>query len=396
MVGWFVLAALNCAVIIPWLSTLVHPRDSDAFYVAAQMYRRNPGHMLYDLGLQLHARQQILGISRAAASKYFLPFNHLPYELVLWLPMTALPAHLAFWVWRIENLGLLALASWLFAKTLVSERDVKTVFLISLAFFPVPWCLLMGQDSLVILALFAVCLWCLKREQDIFAGIALGLCLFKFQFVLPIMAIMLFRRSWRVIAGFASSAMMVLAVSTAMVGYDGMSNLLRLWLQGESGTITCIDPLTMPNIRGLIAGIPNFGLRPPAMLIATAAISGLLLLLATREVKTTHVPEYTLAISVCFAVLVSFHTNVYDLAILILPILMLFGIDIPSRQRQWILIPPLFLLFFSPIYVVAIALFRAGPLAILVAWLWYGIGYGMRGRETGSLVVRASAPELAS
>src|SRR5664279_3425555 len=126
IIGWIALAVLNCAVIIPWLSSLVpHPRDFDAFYMAAQVYQHNPGHLLYDLHLQLRAEQQMYAIDDAHASKYFLPFNHLPYELILWLPMTALPFRLAFWVWRLESVGLLAIASWLLAKTLELRRPAK-------------------------------------------------------------------------------------------------------------------------------------------------------------------------------------------------------------------------------------------------------------------------------
>src|ERR1019366_3433134 len=244
IIGWIALAVLNCAVIMPWLSKACRPPfDFGAFYAAAQLYQHNPGHLLYNLQLQLETQQKMFPAGDGVGPRQFLPFNHLPYELVLWLPLTKLPFHLAFWLWRVENLGLLVLTSWLFVQTIDVRRDVKTVMLICLAFFPVPWCLLMGQDTLVILALYAVCLWCLKRERQFLAGAALGLCLFKFQLVLPIIGIMLLRRSWRVVAGFASSATMGLAVSTAMVGYDGMRSLFRVWSQGESGTIVCINPL---------------------------------------------------------------------------------------------------------------------------------------------------------
>src|ERR1035437_6832388 len=106
IIGWIVLAAFNCAVIIPWLSSLMPPlHDFDAFYMAAQVYLQNPGHMLYDVDLQMTAEQQLFGVEDP--SKFFLPFAHLPYELVLWLPLAALPFRPAFWIWRMECIGLL-------------------------------------------------------------------------------------------------------------------------------------------------------------------------------------------------------------------------------------------------------------------------------------------------
>src|ERR1035438_3062807 len=146
IIGWAALAVLNCAVITPWLASVFRPPivDFGAFYTAATVYRHNPGRALYDLRLQLRAEQEICAAD-ARALKCSLAFNHLPYELVLWLPMLALPYRVALWVWRLESVCLLAVAAWLFAKTLSSEYTGKEIFLIALAFFPVPWCLLWGD-----------------------------------------------------------------------------------------------------------------------------------------------------------------------------------------------------------------------------------------------------------
>ena len=105
VIGWAALAVLNCAVIMPWLSKACRPPfDFGAFYAAAQLYQHNPGHLLYDLQLQLETQQRMFPAGDGVGPKQFLPFNHLPYELVLWLPLTKLPFHPAFWLWRVENL----------------------------------------------------------------------------------------------------------------------------------------------------------------------------------------------------------------------------------------------------------------------------------------------------
>jgi hypothetical protein len=395
LAGWILLAVFNCAVIIPWLSTLApHPRDFDAFYMAAEVYQHNPGHLLYDLHLQLRAEQQMYAIDDAHASKYFLPFNHLPYELILWLPMTALPFRLAFWVWRLESVGLLAIASWLLAKTLESRRPAKVVFLISLAFFPVPNSLMTGQDTFVTLVLFALSLWFLKTGRNVYAGMVLGLCLFKLQLVLPIIGVLLLCGCWRVIAGFASSGSIVLAISTAMVGYDGMTSLLQLWLKGESGTLLCIKPTLMPNIRGLLTAIS--GLPPHWVTIATVIVSFLLLLLAAQQARIAQSPERLFAICVCFVALVSFHTNIYDLSILILPILLLLDTPSPSSTRpRWIAMPPVALLFCTPSYLLVAATSKIGLLAIIVGWLWYAVSYGIREQATKAVLGASNVSELA-
>jgi hypothetical protein len=174
-----------------------------------------------------------------------------------------------------------------------------------------------------------------------------------------------------------------------MVGYAGMKGFVQMLLTGESGAIVCINPVTMPNIRGLLTVVT--GLGPHPIFVATVLLSTLLLLLAVRQAGTFSAPHDFLAVTMCFVVLVSFHTNVYDLSILLLPILLILGVDGGSKFR-WIAIPPVFLLFCSPL--VALRAVRPGLLALVVGWLWYALSYGLKEPEPCTLEVPASTPEF--
>jgi hypothetical protein len=309
--------------------------------------------------------------------------------------MTALPVRLAFWLWRIESMGLLAVMSWLLAKVLELRRPAAIVFLVSLALFPVASSLMTGQDTSVTLALFAVALWFLKTKRSVYAGMILGLCLFKLQLVLPIIGILVLCCSWRALAGFACSGTAVVAISTAMVGYDGMKSLLQLWLGGESGALFCIRPAMMPNIRGLLTA--TYGLPPRWITAATVILSFLLLLLAAQQAKIAQSAARLFAICMCFVALVSFHTNVYDLSILIFPALLLLDTPSPSSIRpRWIAMPPVFLLFCTPVYILAAATMKIGLLAIIVGWLWYAVSYGIREQATEAVLGASNVPELAA
>jgi len=366
--AWITLAALNCLVLVPLLgSHWLPPRDFGMFYTAAKVYEQQPHNRLYDLSLQLRTQQRLYGIPYDQSSKRFLPYNHLPYELVLFLPLTVLPPPQAAWVWRIENVLLLAFTICIFAEIYLSQRSGKEMFLIALAFFPVPYCLLTGQDTFVTLALFAVSLWMVKTERYVLAGAMLGLCLFKFQLILPIMGILVLRRSWRLITGFTAAGIGVLLVSTIMIGRDGMLSLLRLWLKGETGAIACISPLTMPNVRGLLSSLP--GLSPIMVTSATLAASVFLLFLATYYTRAAPTFTHFFSVALCFVILVSFHTNLYDLAILILPAFVLLDMDRATRP-SWIGTTTYLLLFCPPLYVAAISTSHIPFLAFLVGLLW--------------------------
>ncbi len=370
LAGWILLAALNCAVIIPVLNGLwPAPHDFGDCYTGAYVYLHSPKHLLYDVDLQMATQQRLFDIPNEQLAKRFLPWNHLPYELLLYLPLMSLSYQQGFVVWIFVSLLLLGLTTWLLADLLPTKYDGKTMFFIALAFFPVTDCLLSGQDTMVTLALFAACLWLLKKNQHLLAGVALGLCLFKFQLVLPIVGVLVLRRAWKMVAGFGACGIVVTLISTMMVGIAGMKGFVHMLLTGESGSINCINPVTMPNIRGLLTVVTT--LSPHSVFLTTLGLSIALLLLAVRQAELFSTPPYFLAMCTCFVALVSFHTNVYDLSILLLPVLLLLGANGLSPRSRWIAMPAVFLLFCSPL--VALRAIRPGLLAAVVGWLWYGL-----------------------
>lgn len=394
MAGWVALCAINCILIVPWLGRLwPQPRDFGIFYTAARICLHDNPHNLYNLTLQAQTQKRLYNIPAQLVSKRFLPYNHLPYEVVLFLPLANLSASQALWIWRIESICLLFFTVWLFARTFPTRHNATRLFVIALAFFPVPFCLLTGQDTFVTLALLAVSLWFYKTERYVLAGAALGLCLFKFQLVVPIIIIFLVRRSWRVILGFVSSGTVVLIISGLIVGYEGMLSLLHLWLKGETGGISCISPLTMPNIRGLVASIP--GAAPEVVLIATCTLSLLLLFFVAHQSRILTSLQL-FAVASCFVILVSFHTNVYDLTLLMLPILMAMDTLPGSGRYSWIVRISLFLLFSTPLYLVAFVAHKVPLVAILVGLLWYALSIAPGRQTTAAGEIRAIPSLLAA
>src|SRR5271170_500284 len=91
--GYLALAAFNCILLLSYLESHPNfPGDFCAFYTGARLYLQGPSRV-YDLTLQRATEQQLLG-------RDDIPFNHPPYELLVWLPVARLSFHAAFWVWR--------------------------------------------------------------------------------------------------------------------------------------------------------------------------------------------------------------------------------------------------------------------------------------------------------
>ena len=362
--GFLALAALNCILLLTYLGTHPDfPGDFCAFYTGAHIYLQNP-RRVYDLTLQRATEQQLIG-------RDDIPFNHPPYELLLWLPLARLSFNAAFWMWRLASLVLLAVAAKLLATALCPRLGAPAIFLRALAFFPVPYCLWMGQDSLLLLAILAGCAWLLGRRMEWLAGAALGLALFKPQLVLPIAAIYLLMRRWRMLRGFLCSGFAALAVSIFMVGLAGMRQMLEILLQGHTSAQMAIHPSMMPNLRGLLFLLLAGHSRLEAVL--GGAISVGLLLAARRTMQRRQPPARAFAGLLCFAILVSFHMNLHDLALLLPPILMVMQDQFCTGENGWKVTAPLVVLFCTPAYLVALGAFKVAVFAIFVGWLWFAM-----------------------
>jgi len=362
--GYLALAALNCFLLLSYLgSHPTFPGDFCAFYTGARIYLQHPSRV-YDLTLQRATEQQLVG-------RDDIPFNHPPYELLLWLPLARLSFHAAFWVWRFASLLLLVFAARLLATALCPRLGAPAIFLRALAFFPVPYCLWMGQDSVLLLAILAACAWLLARRMEWMAGAALGLALFKPQLILPIAAVYLLLRRWRMLRGFLYSGFAVLAVSILMVGYTGMRQMLTILLKGQTAAHMAIHPSMMPNLRGLLALFLAGHSQLEGILVGAMSVG--LLLGARATMQRQQPPARAFAGLVCFAILVSFHLNLHDLALLLVPILLVMQDRMWSGDNGWQVMAPVIVLFCTPAYLVALGALKVAVFALFVGWLWYGM-----------------------
>ena len=362
--GYLALAAFNCILLLSYLESHPNfPGDFCAFYTGARLYLQGPSRV-YDLTLQRATEQQLLG-------RDDIPFNHPPYELLLWLPLARLSFQTAFWLLRLAGLLLLAVASKLAATALCPRLGAPAIFLRALAFFPVPYCLWMGQDSVLLLAILAACAWLLARRMEWLAGAALGLALLKPQLVLPIAAVFLLMRRWRVVRGFLCSAFAVLTLSILMVGFAGMRQMLTILLAGQTSAHMAIHPSMMPNLRGLLSLLLAGHSSWDTILVGAISIS--LLLAARATVQPQQPSARAFAGLICFALLVSFHLNLHDLALLLLPILLVMQDKMWSGENGWQVTVPVIVLFCTPAYLAALGAFKVAVFAIFVAWLWFGM-----------------------
>ena len=348
--------------------------DFTIFYSAGKMVRAGMAASLYDERVEFQTQLQFtpdVSIRHGA-----LPYNHPPFEALLFVPFTFLPYLPAYLAWNAANLGLLSVALVLLRRyvPLLQTKPVSVWLMCAVAFFPIFVCLLQGQDMLLFFFPLAATYVSLKRGSDLLAGCWLGMGIFRPHLVLPVAIILLFSRRLKAVFGIACSALALVAISIVVVGWRGFLNYPGyVWRLEQVMGRGAIVPDDMPNLRGFFAIFFRDG--HPLALALGAAGSVFLLILAIRLFRSAQQAgnlELGFSVAVLVAVLVSYHTFIYDLGLLFLPVLLMFDTDDGPRGRRWESAIPVVALFFTPLLM--FLWLRLSHLnfmtPVLFLWLW--------------------------
>src|SRR5207245_10136006 len=167
----------------------------------------------------------------------------------------------AVWLWTALSFLLLVVSGYVLESEFQELRRASgiPVALLVLTCFPVLMVLLQGQDSALLLLPVAFAFRQFERKRDASCGILLGLALFKFQFIVPLVVILALRRRLKLISAFVATAAALLGASWMLVGTSG----LRLYWH-LLGNHTPEMAWRMPNLRGLVESLGG----PPTLSVA--------------------------------------------------------------------------------------------------------------------------------
>jgi hypothetical protein len=343
-----------------WLSreqALAGWPDFRIFYTAGLILHRGQGQLLYDDAVQRQTQHEFTRLAKDGVDR-LLPYNHPPFEAALYVGLVALPYLRAYELWFVVNLLLLAVFAYFARRWLphLCLRFPELLFLAPLAFFPVAYALMQGQDSILLMLLYCLAYTALRRGQDLKAGICLGLGLFKFHLVLPFVFILLLRRRWRALSGVLLSAVFDFLVSLILVGWRELLYYPRYALKvGQERSPGVIVPENMPNLRGLLMGWQWSPQIQPWLKIVLLVVSLSVVVWAAwhwRAGELTPVEDWNtgFSIAVIATFLVGYHGYNQDMSILLLPGLIALDRVLASAlgQGKWV---GLFLglMFLSPL-----------------------------------------------
>ena len=325
------LAALVAASLIFHLAVLWESRKQIAagygdfiiFYTGAQIVKDGKGKELFNVETQ-NAYQAKFDVPKL---DWPLPFNHAPYELLLFLPLAHFSYPLAHAIWSGLNLIFLAIMlSWLLPYAHSNHKFFIGASL--LAWFPTMEAFRLGQDSILSTVLLVAVFAALKQKRDGWAGGLLALGLYKPQLVLPLAGVFLAAQRWRSLAVFGVTGVILATVSFAMVGWQGVLDLVSI-LRSMGNYDFIVRPALMPNLRGLIHVVFLRGnlewLTGDVAILISFGLYSLCLYIWRQDVDVLESRfDLAFALVLVTTVLISYHLYVHDLFIITISIVLFF------------------------------------------------------------------------
>ena len=360
--GAVVLVIVSLGIAYAWFSFPANREDTSRlldfseFYAAGQMVRHGLGNSLYDLRVQAEFQLKVAPVH----AFYLRP----PFEALLFVPFTYLSYRAAYAAWLMFSLAMLSGAARLiqgntnvldamFQYTRGIPVDFGLLLLVFLTFSPTMDCLLIGQDSVLMLLIYTLVFLTLKRGWELEAGGLLALGLFKFHLVLPFAIIFALRRRGSFVLGFAGIALLLTAISVLVSGPGVLASYPAMFLNSKYRMLMGFQPEYAANIRGLLYLITPSKIPGVISGAVVAALSAFLLWVTARIWRDSEF-ELCFSAAVIAALLTGYHSFVYDLSLLLLPVAIVCG-ELAKRKillSNLTLNGALIVLFVQPIHYV--------------------------------------------
>ncbi|SRR6266496_1778909 len=199
-------------------------QDFLVFYVAGKLVGQHRAGELFDPRVQIHETEVVLGhptpvrlpdVYGPQVGLFFSPFSRMPFLVAacLWVAISVLAY------------ALCCRGIWLACPGLHAIRGVFLPLL--LAFPPLFHFVMRGQLSGLVLLCFVAAFFAFRSGNGWLAGLALGTLVFKPQFFLGVVVILLGSWAWKILAGIIAGSVAQLGLAWAYFGTAVMREYAR-------------------------------------------------------------------------------------------------------------------------------------------------------------------------
>lgn len=348
--------------------------DFSVTYVGARMVHLGLGSRLYDLSAQKEIKDSLQIGGKT------LIYEHPPFEAFLLSPLGALPYKTAYLLWGLLSALVWLLIPFFLRPYLPTPADNLSYSLLWLLFAPLWISLYVGQSSILMLLLYSVAFVLQKRGHDFPSGVAIGLALLKFQFAIPLLAIFLLRRRWKVVQGFSLTALLLGGLSVVTVGWGGISAYIHLLTAATAhpDSLSYGAAVDMATVQGFVHGVFGKVLGRLLSLLCVAGISSFLIAWAAlrgRQRQTqddNQVDDLMFAAAVVISLITGFHMFTHDLSPMLLSMFIVAAniANCKNRGLRMTLVFCLTVFWLAPIYFLLLAwhcMFLLAPVLVIFA-----------------------------
>jgi glycosyl transferase family 87 len=296
------------------IAGLLKGPDFIQFYTLGHLAAAGQVDTMYDIEA-LHEAQ--VGLVPESKPELYPPV-YPPQAALLFAPFNGWSYRPALLIWSALTIALYVIIVWNVWRRLADQLSNRRLIVAAAAVFPPFWNLvLFGQISILIVAAFWLGWLALERKRAYLAGAAFGLLALKPQFGIPLAAIVLASREWRMLAGAVASVAAQVAIIWSALGaaaFTAFAGSLRI-------SLTYVDlleskPFNSHSLRAVTRLLPN-AIGAPLWLV----LSGIVLWYTVRVWKSDAPVRVRLGIVMLAAVLVNPHVIIYDVTLLALPLL---------------------------------------------------------------------------
>lgn len=305
--------------------------DWPAFYSAGTLVRTGDAAHLYDASVQAATQHRLFG-------EGYTPFGYaLPaFVAFLFAPLSWLSFAQSYFVWLAINVALLAALvrlSWSWLSELPAA--LRAVFLACATSIAVLVAVLAGQVDLFVLSGFAACYALLRSGRPFAGGSMLALALVKPHLAIALLLLLLVKRQWRALGGFAAVAAPLLVVPPLLSGPALLADQARLLVSyTNSDTAYRVNAESMINIRGAVSsvtGSSDVWLWLP-LLVVIAAVALYVAVRVWLELPALHPQSWALAFAL--PLLYSPHVHVQTIVLLLGATALFLAADRSSAQPR--------------------------------------------------------------
>jgi hypothetical protein len=304
--------------------------DYPAFYAAGAIALEGDWDELY-----LGDRQQTEQAGLIDDQGGFLYFSYPPFVAGAYAPFGGIDYRWSFLIHTVlMGLALFGAIKLLWPFLAGAGWPPVAVFALTLAFYPILRSVPGGQNTTLSLLLLALVVRLDHEERPILAGLAMALLLFKPQFGVVLVPLLLVGRRWRMLGGWAIGAGLLYAVSALLMGGAWVADW---WEQASSfrDTNVVANGANFVSLPGFIENLAGIG--SPLVWVLGYGLAGALGL-AVAYFWWKHPRSYALprvALAAAAVVVAAPQTLYYDAGLLLLGVVAV--LPLVARQIRWII-----------------------------------------------------------